>query len=280
MRDNLPHYSTSGKPGSMIINTDKESGSGIHWIAIYDSPESKTIEYFDPFGMIPLPEVEKYMRSAHYFEANQKMKKRVLYNNRQLQNVRSNLCGWYCMYYIIERSKGRSPYSVIMDFTQHPSEQNENMIDGFGQIISSKFFVIDNKKIHGGSLGDFLNNFSLNEMISNLPFEAHLIDRGDDGRVRKSSFIGPGTKFTDRVKLDDYGNIIKIITPPINKLDAGAMEHDRVYTLYSDVDNRNIADLELKKIADDVYKHSHDRLQRANALLVGLIMKTKIKYNI
>lgn len=33
MRDNLPKYSE----GSFIVNTDKSSGNGIHWIAIYDS---------------------------------------------------------------------------------------------------------------------------------------------------------------------------------------------------------------------------------------------------
>lgn len=258
MRDNIPRYSS----GSMIINTDKVSGSGIHWVSIYDSPENKNIEYFDPFGVVPLPEIENYMRSSG---------KRVLYNNRQLQNIRSNLCGWYCMYYIIERSKGRDPYDVIMDFTQEPSKSNELMIDDFGQSI---------EKVHGGSLGDFLNKFSLNETISNLPFEAHLRDRGDDGKIRKMNFAGPGTRFTERVKLDDYGNIKEIITPPINKLDAGAMEHDRIYTLYPDVENRNIADKKLKKVADQVYKESNDYIQRANALLVSLIMKTKIKYGI
>ncbi len=260
MRDNLPQSGANNKHSSMIINTDKQNGAGIHWVGLYEDKDG--IEYFDPFGMSPLPEVEKYMR---------KLGKPMYYNSQQLQNIMSDLCGWYVMYYIIERNKGRSAYDVIMDFTQHPSGDNEKMIDSFGRSI---------EKVHGGKLGDFLNKFALNEIITNLPFEAHLYDRGDDGKIQKMNFAGPGTRFNDRVKLDDYGNIKKIITPPINKLDLGAMEHDRIYTLYGDVDNRNIADKKLKKVADIVYRESTDKIQRANALLVSLIMKTKIKYNI
>ncbi len=258
MRDNLPRYSS----GSMIINTDKQSGQGIHWIGLYDSPDSETIEYFDPFGMVPIPEVEKYMRESG---------KVILYNNRQLQDILSELCGWYCMYYILERTNGRSPYDVIMDFTQKPSETNESMIDKFGTNV---------KRVHGGRLGGFLDSFNLNSFINNLPFEAHLIDQGDDGRIRRVNFVGPGTKLDKRVKLDEYGNIQKIYTPPINKLDEGAMKHDIAYTLYNDMANRNIADMELKEVADEVYRNSKSNLQRANAALVSLIMKTKIKYGI
>lgn len=257
MRDTIPkHY----LQGSMMINTDVKSGSGIHWVCIYDSPESP-IEYFDPFGLVPPPEVDAYMQLAN---------KEMLYNNSQLQNIRSELCGWYCMYYIMERSNGRSSYDVMMDFSTKPSDKNEELVDKFGQRI-----------IHGGGIGDFLSRFNLNGFIDSLPFEAHIIDQDDNGKIRRANFVGPGTKFRDRVELDNYGNITKVKTKPINKLDAAAMEHDRVYEIYHDIHNRNIGDYDLLEKAREVaLDNNASKIQRANAVMVGLIMKTKIKYGI
>ena len=54
-RDNLPDKI---KDGAYVINLDKYSDIGIYWIALYVT--SKTITYFDRFGVEHIPkEVKK-----------------------------------------------------------------------------------------------------------------------------------------------------------------------------------------------------------------------------
>lgn len=124
------------------------------------------------------------------------------------------------------------------------------------------------------------NESLINRFINVLPFELHLIDQGDDGRIRKSSFDGPGTKLKNR--LEDFdsktGTYTRIITPPINRLDQGAMIHDIEYAKFKDVPHRNIADRELSRVAGQVIKnHQSTDLQKFNAQLVKKIMDYKIK---
>jgi hypothetical protein len=113
--------------------------------------------------------------------------------------------------------------------------------------------------------------------------EFHTIDQDLDGNIKKSSFTGPNTNLKKRLKgyVKNTGEYDTIITPPINKLDTGAMKHDLAYSKYKDLTNRHIADNKLIKIAEEVLNDNNSTtIQKFNAGLVKTILKGKIKLGV
>lgn len=109
--------------------------------------------------------------------------------------------------------------------------------------------------------------------------EFHIRDQGDDGVTRKASFCGPGTQLQKRLENfnPQTGEYDSVITPPINNLDKGCMEHDIAYSKHSDLKGRHDADRELIKYADKVLKDPKSTTtQRRNANIVKAIMKGKL----
>ena len=56
---------------------------------------------------------------------------RKLYQSNQLQPLKSNMCGYYCCYYILERSKGIEPIDIIYKLDQDGHENNDSIIGGY-----------------------------------------------------------------------------------------------------------------------------------------------------
>lgn len=103
-----------GKDDSIVINLeDFADGEGTHWVCCFGN------EYFDSFGLPPPDVVVRWMK---------KNGDDVFYNSSKLQKDRSILCGYFCIYYIRERTKGRDALDVLLDFTQQPSSHNENLV--------------------------------------------------------------------------------------------------------------------------------------------------------
>ena len=115
--DNLPKRIFKNECG--VVNSDKIGGEGKHWLAYYNDPKSKYIEFFDSYGLYPCKEILKYLKTSG---------KDILYNSSQIQSNDSVLCGYYCVNYIRERSKGVKPYDVLYKFKQKPSLMNENLV--------------------------------------------------------------------------------------------------------------------------------------------------------
>ena len=89
-----------------IVNLDNHIGPGTHWVAYRNI--DRFCEYFDSFGLMMPSEVKKYMATSG---------KRLEYSGDEIQERDSVLCGYWCLYYLLERQKGRS----ILD-TIHNSE--------------------------------------------------------------------------------------------------------------------------------------------------------------
>ena len=102
--DTLPH----GVTGLMIANTDPQDKPGEHWIAIYLSPDGKHGEYFDSFGRRPPPIFETFLNDNCLIWTC---------NSRQLQSVVSNMCGYYCIYFCLLRSRGIDMQKIVNSFT-------------------------------------------------------------------------------------------------------------------------------------------------------------------
>ena len=82
--------------GMYVINTDEHDQPGQHWVAVYND------EYFDSFGLPPLDQ-----RIKDFLGYN------IIYNKVTLQPILTNACGFYCVYYLLERARGQSMEDII-----------------------------------------------------------------------------------------------------------------------------------------------------------------------
>jgi hypothetical protein len=126
-----------GKDSSYVVNYDKSTEKGSHWIAIYHAErqpsssssllsQSPLPEFFDSSGLPPLKEeLQKYLLGYDF-----------LYNPYMLQQIEGNACGFYSVYYILQRSRGKSA-DDILDFL---TSLNNN---SSGSCASSDFYVKD-----------------------------------------------------------------------------------------------------------------------------------------
>jgi hypothetical protein len=96
LKDN---FKTKIKPGFYICNLDDDNGAGTHWTCFY--VVGKFCLYFDSFGL-PMPnEIKRYTK-----------KYTPLSFPNQIQDIRSEACGYYCL-----------------DFIQHFSKFKANQLD-------------------------------------------------------------------------------------------------------------------------------------------------------
>lgn len=108
-----------------VINTDKSSGSGIHWFAVYLnlSKNGGTLEHFNSSGRAPRNEITTYLtKLKNKLEKKYPGKKfNIVYNRTQHQSKDSE-CGVYSVFYIWARLTG-IPFER---FNQKPVK-DENM---------------------------------------------------------------------------------------------------------------------------------------------------------
>ena len=100
-RDNLPDKIHKLETG--IINLDDSMGGGSHWIC-YRNVDKQYCEYFDPFGLIMPNEIKNYLKTSG---------KKMVYSSDEIQERGSVICSYWCLYYLLERQKGRSLLDVI-----------------------------------------------------------------------------------------------------------------------------------------------------------------------
>ena len=97
-RDNLPDKI---KDGTYVINIDKYSDIGTHWIALYVN--NKTVTYFDSFGVEHIPQEIKNVINN----------KNIIANIFRRQAYDSVMCGCICIGFIYFMLKGNN----LTDFT-------------------------------------------------------------------------------------------------------------------------------------------------------------------
>ena len=106
-------------PCTFLVNVDSANEPGSHWLALalFDD----TIEIFDPLGFkfYNWQSVPCHLLTFIHSEAASKK----LYISSQIQSLTSNLCAFYCMYFVIERVF-RSFHSITADFSS-PCKNDE-----------------------------------------------------------------------------------------------------------------------------------------------------------
>ena len=88
--DGLPSFPTSF-PKSMIINTQPSGHPGEHWVAVVLTQTN--CYYFDSFALPTVPP-NIYMYLQPYYG-------NICYLDIQIQDIRSNYCGAYCVSFVL-----------------------------------------------------------------------------------------------------------------------------------------------------------------------------------
>ena len=130
-----------------IINYDESDEPGSHWVAVYNalsswpthtsssslssSWSSLSPEFFDPAGLPPLDDrIKCYLLGPNY-----------TYNPNVLQQVQGNACGFYCVYYILQRSRSVSSNDIIEFLSAMTSSRSDYYVKDY---IYSQFKPIFN----------------------------------------------------------------------------------------------------------------------------------------
>ena len=116
-------------PSSLVINTEKDSEKGAHWVAIYLTKTA--CYYFDSFGVGVLENDIRNFLKAYY--------RTIVYNKIQIQDIRSVKCGHFCIAFITFVNNKKSYVMFINQFDHFNLILNDRIVN---QIVTSR-----NKKI-------------------------------------------------------------------------------------------------------------------------------------
>lgn len=121
MRDTLPEKLYKG---NYILNLDSSEGNGTHWTCFIK--EGRNIYYLDSFG---LPPPQDQVNRFH------KRQDHVLYNDEQIQDIKSVVCGFYCIafFLFVKTKKGILKDKIkefANSFTDNP-RSNDKLIEIF-----------------------------------------------------------------------------------------------------------------------------------------------------
>ena len=109
-------------PDFLVINLDERSGKGTHWIGV--GIYQNAVYICDSLGgLVPgktFP--RKLINFLHVHTFNRK-----LFVTRQLQPIQSDLCGAYCVLFVLEMSKHNSFFSFLSLFTTN-FKQNDKIV--------------------------------------------------------------------------------------------------------------------------------------------------------
>lgn len=108
-KDLLPEL----KKGFYIINIQNSNdGNGTHWTCLYYGDNNI---YFDSFGSPAPVEVQENLKD--YF-----------YNDKQIQNINSSACGYYCIAFIkfmLKNDKTQKDFQKFLDVFKTNSKHND-----------------------------------------------------------------------------------------------------------------------------------------------------------
>lgn len=138
--DQLPKISIRQFPCVFIVNTDSSTEPGKHWVAFYFD-EYKNGEFFDSYGNTP----QSYNRRFLNFLRQNALSYR--YNDKKLQNDYSDVCGQYCVYFLMFRARKYSMQRIVgnLSFEYNDQYVYDMIKDVFYMCFSSQITCTDNQ---------------------------------------------------------------------------------------------------------------------------------------
>ena len=108
-----------------INNLDDSIARGSHWVC-YRTVDKQFCEYFDPFGLIMANEIKTYLKTSG---------KKIVYSSHEIQERDTVLCGYWCLYYLLERQKGGSLLDVIHNTKFSFTDQMINQLINYYKLM-------------------------------------------------------------------------------------------------------------------------------------------------
>jgi hypothetical protein len=95
-------------PASMVVNLDKKRKPGSHWVAIFARSPREAV-YFDSYGQPP-PDgpIKQFLGRFDKLTASE----------FPIQSVVSNVCGYYCIYFIAKCSIGETYPRILAELAR------------------------------------------------------------------------------------------------------------------------------------------------------------------
>ena len=112
----VPH---DHKLAIFIYNLEPSYMGGSHWISTY--AKVNVINYFDSFGLPPFQEMVNHATKKNLT---------LLHQNQQIQNLYSNTCGYFCLYFLNEMNKGVDYLDLLQVFSSD-TYKNEEFIEKY-----------------------------------------------------------------------------------------------------------------------------------------------------
>lgn len=123
-RNAIPKKLTNGY---YVINLDSKNGSGTHWVCFVK--DNKNIFYMDSFGMPPAQDEINVFKKEH---------DDVYFNNKQIQDINSILCGYFCL--------------LFLNLYHHYGKNEPEILNVFYKLFSK------NTKFNDNKLKNYMNN--------------------------------------------------------------------------------------------------------------------------
>ena len=116
-------------PASYIFNTDKSDEAGTHWISVYFDAAGRC-QYFCPLATEPYGALYDFVA---------KNSRETYYNKTTVQDPRSALCGYYCVYHLAHAALGYSLSDDVGRLSPNDWPKNDRkVLDFVEKILDSR----------------------------------------------------------------------------------------------------------------------------------------------
>jgi len=118
--DELPFVAVDSSQAQCgIANIADRATGGTHWVAFFNNPKYRIMEYFDPFGVRCTDQMNEFLNSY---------KVKVVGATGQIQELDSSACGYYCELFIRARNDGISFYDFIFTMFDDSVDKDEKTL--------------------------------------------------------------------------------------------------------------------------------------------------------
>lgn len=92
---------------NLVVNLDKASQPGSHWVSIRVDSKDRSVEYYDSFGRKPPDTIDKGIKDLFdRIEPAPSNMFKYKYNRKPTQNPTTDTCGYHAMLFILQRNRG------------------------------------------------------------------------------------------------------------------------------------------------------------------------------
>ena len=106
-KDCVPKTGIASYPATFVCNTHSSDKPGQHWICMFFTNDGRE-EYFDSYGLPPRQREFVYFLQSNCATWN--------FNDKTFQSPLSNVCGQYCVVYLLHRCRGITAKTTVNSF--------------------------------------------------------------------------------------------------------------------------------------------------------------------